>query len=137
MNADILAVACAYLRADTTIAGIAGDRVATRTPATTDTPWIRATLLDERTDERVRVLHLTRSLLQLDCYAGQPRDYSQSEASLLARAARQALSVMHQTAHEGAVVTRAVLGSMQHLPDETLAPARERYILTVEIHAHP
>lgn len=137
MTPDPQLLVCTYLRADPTVAGIVGQRVYTKTPPTLADPWIRVQLLDDTPHATSRSLHLVHCLMQLDCYAGEPREDAQAEARTLAAAARAALWVMDRAHHTDAVVSSVSGGQISHSPDISLDPSRERYILAVELHTHP
>lgn len=117
-----------------------GARVAGKTPSSQAAPWVRLTQIDAT---RIGPIdYLTEFYFQLDCYAGaqaQQEHRAQAEASLLARTVRGALAVMHQTTHDGAVVSGIPdVSSGPRLPDgEGFEPARERVILTATIHMRP
>lgn len=122
-----------YLRSQTTVTDLA-DRIGTRTPPSTDQPWIRIALLPVTPDPGSSALHLARALLQIDCYAG--RNDTQAQASLLARTVQHAIHLMPAREHPGAVITSAQ-ASFRRLPDTDLEPARERYILEATLILHP
>lgn len=120
-----------------------GVRVVGRTPETTDEPWVLVRMLDARAVARAE--HLTNFMLQLDCYAGKWTDQDEAMG--------QARDVMAQTGSalgelEGAtlpdvqpdqsvVVNGVRIVGRRHLPDGEFEPSRERYVLTVEVYAHP
>lgn len=123
-----------YLRSLTAVqnaigAGLVG-RVANKTPQDISQPWVRITLLD---DTQVGPLHFTRNFMQVDCYAGTDND--PAVASLLARTIRHALEDVTDTRQDTAVVTFAT-SSMRRIPDDSVEPARERYIVSVEMGLH-
>ena len=113
--------------------------VAGTLPGTIVKPWIRVTLLDATDDVMSGVEHLIEYFLQLDCYAGKAAtdiDEGQGEASTLARTARYVLKATQGTAAGGVVVSRVTFSSMLRLPDVTMEPARERYVLDVTVSMH-
>jgi len=133
-DANVLVITYLYQRDDVVALT---DRIGTRAPKNLDTPWVRITLLDDQPATRSQALHLTTALLQLDCYGGADRDAAQREASLIGRTLREAIVAMPGVEHQGAVVTRARAGSLRSVPDPSMDPARERYILDAEITFHP
>lgn len=122
-----------YLRAHADITALAA-KITGRTPEDTGRSWVRITQLDAREAGNSPVEHLISYLLQLDCYAD--RDNDQGDAVVLARTARAALNDLANTQQGGAVVTRVEFVGHNRLPDPDFEPARERVILTAEIHMH-
>jgi hypothetical protein len=126
-----------YLREHEAVAEVCSRIVATQPGAQTggtDTPWVRVVELNAPQQPGSRAEWLVPFLLQFDCYAG--KDGGQPEAKLIARTVREAI---HDATgkHADGVVTSVRFVGQQHLPDGDLEPARERYILTATIHAHP
>jgi hypothetical protein len=112
-----------------------GARVVGRTPGSTEEPWVRLTQLDAKTVDGSRSDHLIEFYLQADCYAGL--DGGQSEASTVARRARDAFVAAPAATHTGATVTGAEINSgPARMPDTDFEPARERYTLTATIWAY-
>ncbi len=112
-------------------------RVAGSTPRGTTRPWIRVTQINAT--DRSGIEHLINYVLQLDCCAGKTATdahVAQAEASLLRRTARGVLHSMQGTTADGLVIGSVRFTGDQHAPDVTLEPARERYILTLEVVAH-
>lgn len=109
-------------------------RVAGKTPTTFTLPWVRVTQLDaiDKTGNE----HLIDFLVQFDCYAGSVEDGAQGEASLLRRTVRAALKAAQGQTLDGVVISDVTVTGDVHLPDTTLEPARERYVLSVTVHAH-
>lgn len=125
-----------YLRTHPDITAL-GARIVGQTPKTTTDPWVRLTQLDAtsvRSLERLIVY-----MVQLDCYAGKAGvdGSQQAQASLIVRTVRAALHAMPDTALDGMVVTSVRFIGMPRIPDSDFEPARERYVLTALIHAHP
>lgn len=112
-------------------------RIGTRTPPNTDQPWVRIRQLGEQPDRTSPALFNTEAYLQLDCYGSNDRSSAHAEAVLLARLAQAALHTLPRAATLDCVVSRVYFGSLSHIPDADFEPARERYILTAYIHAHP
>jgi Protein of unknown function (DUF3168) len=131
---DTKALTATYLRANADIAAIVAHRVGTRTPDTTDDPWIRIHQIGDATGFP---LHLATVHLQLDCYGGSDRYATEGEASLLARTVREALDAMPAGEHEGAVVTAVRFGAMPDVPDPDFDPPRKRIPLDAFITLHP
>jgi hypothetical protein len=111
-------------------------RVVSKTPGTTDKPWVRITLLDSPNETGTRQAeHLMAYYLQLDCYAGTSG--GREEAFAVVRAVRAALVDLPEAQpFEEAVVTDVAPISMPRIPDPDLG-GRERYILDVAIYMHP
>lgn len=137
MTPDFEQICVQALLADSAVTAIVGDRVGTRTPREFADPWVTVRLIDDVPDARSSALHLVTALVQIDCYASAARNGGQAEASLLARTCR---TVLHRLAYDtqtsGPVVSKVKPGRIRPLPDETLEPARERYVLDVEVTAH-
>ncbi len=136
---DAEALIGTWLRTHPDIATI-GARVAGKTPASMTQPWIRVTLLHSEPIPRATFEHVTRHLLQLDCYAGKAATDAhagQAQASLLARTARAVLTATQASTADGVVISRVRFTGHLHAPDTVLEPARERYILTTSIQLRP
>jgi hypothetical protein len=136
MTPDVELLLCTYLRATSAVTDLVGDRVGTRTPLSTGEPWVTVTLIDTRADQTSSALHFMHAPVQIDCYAGEPREDSQAEASLIARTILGALAVIGQATHSGAVVSCARDLALRPLPDAGFSPARERYIVQATLHLH-
>ena len=104
-------------------------------------PWVRVTGLDAIPVPRSGIDHALRYALQLDCYAGadaMAAKEGRREASLLARTVRAIVRAWKGSTRDGAVVCGAtILSGPVRAPDTDLEPARERYVLTVELVMHP
>lgn len=137
MTPDFEQLCVQALLADTDVIAIVGQRVGTRTPRDLSDPWVTVRLIDDLPDPKSSALHLTSALVQIDCYAGSTRNGAQAQASYLARLCR---TVLHQLAYQpqatGPVVSKVKPGSIRPMPDETFEPARERYIVELEVTAH-
>ena len=133
MIPDLEKVAGKYLREHATIVELSARVVGKAPPDTDSTPWVRVTQLDAQREPSSRVDHLISYLLQLDCYATEAG--GQPQASLLGRTVRAALMDMPGARDDATVTATRILGHLRS-PDPDLEPARERVILTVEIHAH-
>jgi hypothetical protein len=115
-----------------------GARVAGQTPSTITLPWIRITQLD-MPDVGHNLEHLIAPMLQVECYAGKAATDAhagQMEAWRLKATTRAILKALQATETDGVYVSKVVLLGDARLPDTTMEPARERYILTVEVTAH-
>ncbi len=123
------AVVTAYLKEKT------GERIVGKTPSDRSTPWVRVTLVNAPSDAKSPVDHLIAFLIQFECYAGKEQEDAQKEASALVRAVRSALDEMPGV-QGGATVTGVRFVSMPRVPDTSIEPARERYILTANIFMH-
>jgi len=133
MIADAELVVSRHLRATPGVTALV-TRIGTRTPATTETPWLRITQIADQ--PRSRPLYFVATVLQVDCYGGGDRAVGQAEASLIARAVRDALDAMPAATHIAAVVTSA-RSTMRRLPDDTFEPARERFVVEATVCLHP
>lgn len=116
-----------------------GANVAGRTPATTTGPWIRVTLM-AATDSTVSQLErFVQHIVQLECFAGKTStdDFvGQAEAWHLKSATRAALKGIEGTTSGGAVFSEVTFPGDSRVPDTTMEPARERYILLAAFRAH-
>jgi Protein of unknown function (DUF3168) len=126
---DIEAVLTAYLTAQT------GERIVGTTPNDISTPWVRLTQLDARNEATSRPERLIEFVVQLDCFAGEPKEGAQAEASELAREVRATLAEM-EGVYGGVTVTDVRFSGMPRIPDTTKEPARERFVLTAHVYAH-
>lgn len=130
------AVVAELLKQDTDVVAIAGTRIVSQTPSTTENPWVRVTLIDPQNRTRInRVERLVGYYLQIDCYAGNGD--GQADAFALAKAVRNALVTAPDREVDGVVVTDAEPLSMPRIPDTDFAPARQRYILDLILTMHP
>jgi hypothetical protein len=125
----------AYLKGVSGVSALEA-RVVSKTPGTTDKPWVRITLLDASNATGTRQAeHLVAYYLQLDCYAGSSG--GREDAFALAQAVRASLVDLPDLQPlPNAVVTDVAPLSMPRIPDGDLG-GRERYILDIEIYAHP
>jgi len=126
-----------YLLEDEAVTAIT-TQIAHSSPAESDRvrPWVRITQLDARNETRdERIEHLVNYYMQLDCYAGANNRFTEAED--LNRAVRAALVRMPEHTLEGVVVSSVVVASNPAPADTDLTPARQRFILEVEILAHP
>lgn len=135
---NIEAVIGTALRTHPDIVGL-GANVAGRTPATTTAPWIRVTLMAATDSTDSRIEHLVQYILQLECFAGKVATDSftgQSEAWQLKSASRAVLKAIEGTITGGIVITEVTFPGDSRIPDTTMEPARERYILLAAVRAH-
>jgi hypothetical protein len=133
---DVEAVIGDYLRGHADIQALDA-RIAGRTPSSQRLPWVRVTQLDGTDVSGVE--HLIDFLVQFDCYAGKDAmddHVGQAEASLLARTVRAVLKAAKGHTLGGAVITNVRFQGMPRIPDPDFEPARERFVLTAEIHLH-
>lgn len=124
-----------YLREHPDVSALTS-RIGGRTPSSVATPWVRITVLDDRKVTDAALLHLVAGYMQIDCYAGAARDGQQAEASLLGRTVRAALNDLSGPQDEG-VVTCVEGLAISRQPDTTFEVARERFIVTCTVYAHP
>jgi len=111
-------------------------RVASKLPTSFVKPWVRITQLDATNVTNGPVEHLVNYYLQLDCYAGEGTQTPQLQASDLSRTVRALLHALPQVDIDGVVVTHVAFTSHARIPDTTMEPARERYVLDAEIRMH-
>lgn len=124
---DVEALVVAYLKADASVAAIAGTRVSTKLAEAY--PRVNVTLITGR--EVVRE-HLDEQHLQVDAYADDKAD-----ANLLARTVRAVLLNAPSVPHARGVVTHVrTITPPRWLPDET-ANDRPRYLAEYGITVHP
>jgi hypothetical protein len=114
--------------------------VGPRTPSATTRPWIRVTLINVADYARKTLEYLVTYTLQLDCYAGsvaQTAQTGQREAHGVKATARAVLKAVEGTTADGVYVSKVRFPGDFRSPDVDVGePARERYILTVEVTAH-
>ena len=135
MHPDPLVVLVSALKADAGVLAVT-DRVGTRTPPELSRAFARLTLLDERASGPA--LHNVDALVQIDCYGSSSETSSQAEASELARAVRAALfDLPSPTPVEGAIVSSVQNVGIARIPDSTIDPPRERYLVTASVYLHP
>jgi hypothetical protein len=135
---NIEAIVGSILRTHSDIAAL-GANVAGRTPATTTGPWIRVTLMAATDSTSSQIERLVQYVIQLECFAGKAATDSfvgQAEAWGLKAATRAVLKSIEGTITGGAVITEVTFLGDSRIPDTTMEPARERYILLVAIRAH-
>lgn len=120
-----------FLREHSAISALC-TRVVSKAPEDRDTAWIKYTQFNATKEPKSRPERLVSFLLQLDCYAGKTG--GQPEASLLARTVRAALvDDMQDSTLDDAVIGRVVIVSMPRIPDTAMDPARERFVITVNV----
>jgi hypothetical protein len=130
LNAE--AIVADFLKEQAPVAALVGTRVVAQTPTTTDKAWVRVTLIDPQNKTGIRRVELLVGYyLQVDCYAGKTG--GQAEAFALAQAVRDALVSAPGTTTGGALITDAAPLSMPRSSDTDLSPARERFILDIEL----
>lgn len=102
-------------------------------------PWVEITLINAPSPEDVPVDWLVDYMLDFGCYAGEEGNAGagQPGAHALVHEVRAALSVLPNTVNEYGVVTAVKMLAMPRVPDNDMEPARERYVLTARITAHP
>lgn len=137
MTPDLEQILISHLAASPEVQAVCGTRVGARHPRNTSDPWVRVMLIDDRLPARSTALHTVTGLLQLDCYGSDNENTAQEQASTLARVCRQALHALVGEQAGGVVVARCKAEAMRRLPDLEFSPARERFILDVDVVAHP
>jgi hypothetical protein len=131
---DVVKMAVAFLRAQPEVVALCGAPTSIRGKLIKNTvyPAVRITRIS---DEPVMVqpFYIEAVRVQFDCYGGNNR-----QAERLAQAVRNVLmhrAVNHQ--NDEGVIVKVVPRGMSDTPDETQTPARERYILELEMHVRP
>lgn len=135
---NIEALVGKWLREHTVMAGL-GATVSGGTPSTLMAPWIRVTLLSANDNVIVKREYLIDHMVQLDCYAGKTASdahVGQAEAFIVKQTARAILTSYQGSARDGVVLSDVRIIGDTRVPDTTMEPARERYILTVGIVCH-
>ena len=129
---DVERLMSSFLRGETDITDLVGDRVYTELPATKTWPLVRLTLIDESAVFD-RPLYLTSSVIQIDAYGG-----AKVTAREIADTIRSLLAHSFNGTHDFlGVVTGVSFTSMAYDPDESFQPARPRYRFDVTVWAHP
>lgn len=121
-----------YLRTHPDVSGLTA-RLVGKTPDDTSTAWVKVQQLNAQ-DMAPPLDHLTRFVLQLDCYAGGTG--GQPEANRLARVARAAIRDLPGIHAEGTVTGVGFTGHAR-IPDVDFDPPRERVVVTAVVYAHP
>lgn len=129
MIPDAEAVANAYLAEVLDI-----DRIVTSTPNNLAAPWVRTTLINGPKEAKSTPAHLMIFHLQFDCYAGEGRN-KRAEASNLARGLWDALEGIAGV-RSGVTVNGAQLIDIKPLPDDSIEPSRERFIVEANVFMH-
>lgn len=131
---DVERLVSDYLRGHADIVALS-TRIVGRTPDSKATSWVRVTELDSPQVNQPD--HLTGSLMQFDCYAGEPGSASggQPGANALYRAVRAVLGTLPGTHALGTITGVEVLGGPRG-QDTDLEPARDYKICTATIWAH-
>lgn len=111
------------------------DRIVSKTPKSTDEPWVRYTQLNKRAWDGHRSDYFLEAYFQFECYAG--KEGGQPEASELGRTVRAALVHMPFADEvEGAVITGVDIRGDSRQPDLSL-DSRERFIISAAVWMHP
>lgn len=131
---DLEALIIGYLSSHPTVSALCSGRVSGSTPPSTKQPWVRVFLLSDELRTGSAATHAIDGMLQLDCYGSDQQGVAHGQASLLARACRQALREIPDTGLP-ATVSHAT-ASIRRLPDTDFAPARERFVVTCELVCH-
>jgi hypothetical protein len=135
LTPDVEKITGEYLRNDAAVIALVGDRVGGKHPRSLSDPWVKIVQIGDTTVGNLPV-HLIAANLQFDCYGGEDEYTAHGEASELARTLRDVLQAMPDDTHEDAVVSDVKFGPMSRVPDSSLEPARERFILTATIYCH-
>lgn len=135
MQPDTEKIVGDYLRAESDITDLVGERVSGKHPRNTSTPWVKLTQIGD-TAITSRPLHLYEVRLQFDCYGGDDEATAHEEASEIARTVRQVLSEAPDSTHTGAVISHVSFGPMSRVPDTGFEPDRERFVLDANVFIH-
>jgi hypothetical protein len=127
---DVERMVVLYLRASSDVQALISQRVATELPASPTWPMATVTLISG--EERLR-LQLDAQRIQVDAWGG-----TKAQANLLIRTLRAVLLQMPSVTHDAGIVSMVhTLVGPQWLPDDTVNPARPRYLADFEIVVHP
>lgn len=110
------------------------DRIGTSTPNDLSKPWVRTTLINGPKEAKSTPAHLMIFHLQFDCYAGEGRN-RRDEANDLARNLWDALEDISGT-RSGVVVNGAQLLGIKPMPDDSIEPARARFVVEANVAMH-
>lgn len=132
MTVDAERLVSAYLRDQTTVTAVVGDRVYTDLPARATFPLVRLTLTGGA-PVYSRPLFLDEAYIQIDCYGGP-----KVQARLIVDTVRGLLaSPEFQGVHPLGVVTSVRFGDLRYLPDDAYEPPKPRYIAEASIFTRP
>lgn len=125
------ALVSAFLRAQSEITALCGDRVYTAVPGNATYPLVRVTQFD---DVKVtqRPLWVVRTSVQVEAYGG-----SKADAFGLASTAQSCIAERIEGVHTGGTVAGVTFGSLRDLPDDSFDPAKPRFLFSAYIIAHP
>lgn len=137
MIPDIEQIVGDYLRGHADVAALTS-RVGGRTPRTLSDGWVRVTQYDDQPAASSRALHLVGVSLQIDCYGSDSQNTAHAEASLLARTVRAALNDLPDSDLAAGVISGVRFdGGLKRIPDSSIEPARERFVLDCTVWCHP
>lgn len=125
---DIEAELTSYLTPE--VAGLA--IVVGNTPEDIDQAWVRVRLIGTQPAGNLDADVLNAHHVQFDCYAGTPGKEGQGEAVALYETVRAALIDFPDTV---TAVTAVRFVNALRMPDESLKPPRQRFILDARIYA--
>lgn len=131
---DVVKMMVAFLRAQPEVVALCGASASIRGRLEPNTvyPAVRITRIgDEPINEVPFIVEAVR--VQFDCWGGNNR-----QAERLAQAVRNvvmARGINH--ANDEGVMTKAIPRGLSDLPDDSQVPARERYVLELEIWVRP
>lgn len=119
---------------NTYLAEALGIDIGTSTPTDLSEPWVRTTLIVGSKEPKSTPAHLIPFHLQFDCFAGEGRN-RRAEASDLARELWAALEVVPATRGETTINGASLIG-IKPMPDTSIEPARERFIVEATVWMH-
>lgn len=136
---SIEAIVIAYIHARTEVTDLVpADRIRTRTPADTGSPWIRIDTAPGRTPpSRARWFAARR--LTINAWGGDgDQAAAQIDANTAIRTCEAVLAEADRYTHDGAVITATTfVNDPWRLPDQDFDPARERYLFDLVVYIHP
>lgn len=130
LTPNVEALVSAFLREQTEVIALLGDRVYTSLPKNPEWPAARVVVIDEA--PAGSPLWLVGAVIQVDAWGG-----TKADAWRIANTCRAAIDRRLVGAHPEGVVTGVTLGGLLDEPDEDFTPAKPRWLFTSTVHAHP
>jgi hypothetical protein len=110
-------------------------KIGTANPNGLSKRWVRTTLINGSKESKSTPVYLIPFHMQFDCFAGTGRN-KRAEASDLARELWDALESLDGP-HEGGTVTGVTFLGVRPLPDTSIDPVRERFVVEANVYIHP
>lgn len=110
------------------------EAIGTSTPTDLSRPWVRTVLINGPKEGKSTPVHLIPFHMQFDCFAGEGRN-KRAEASDLARELWSALEGLEGT-REGGTITGVGFLGIKPMPDTSIDPQRERFVVEATVHMH-